>query len=120
MVLYTQTQQDCVAVEVSIAFSNTRVWLVLEDYDINRQTYTVEEEIKSHLVMNISSNPKYIDWLVKNRHLLKKCFDNNVWYISLEHIDGDHKYLRELKYSIAQIVNLSESGYQITITDLKS
>jgi hypothetical protein len=103
MVLYTQTQQDCLAVEVSIAFNSYRVFLVIEDF------MSMHED--GHLkVVSISTNPKYIDWLSSRRNHLKDLFKAGKWFISNEHRDGDKKYLRELKIEISELVNHSDSG----------
>ncbi len=105
MVLYTQTQQDCVAVEVSIALSNDRVWLILEDF-MSRDEVT--------LAVSISSNPKYIDWLNVHKNILRKLMKHKDWFVSPDHTDGDTKYLRELKREISKLVNSSQSAYPIT------
>ena len=107
MVLYTQTEEECVTIEVSIALSNTKVWLILEDFaSRDRET--------SNRVTDISINPKYIDWLNANKNDLAELFIRKDWFISPDHKDGSTKYLRELKQKIAFLVNCSESGYQIT------
>ena len=105
MVLYTQTQQDCVAVEVSIALSNDRVWLILEDF-MSRDELIIAK--------SISSNPKYINWLNANKCNLKKLMKYKDWFVSPDHTDGDTKYLRELKREISKLVNSSQSAYPIT------
>jgi hypothetical protein len=105
MVVYRQTQQDCLAVEVSMALSNDRVWLILEDF-LSRDELVIAR--------SISSNPKYIDWLNANKNNLLELFMRRDWFISPDHKDGSTKYLRELKQEIAELVNSSESAYPIT------
>lgn len=104
MVLYRQTQQDCLAVEVSMALSENRVWLILEDF-LSRDELVIAK--------SISSNPKYIDWLNANKNNLKKLMRYKDWFVSPDHTNGDTKYLSELKREIASLVNSSESAYPI-------
>ena len=106
MVLYRQTQQECIAVEVSIAFNSQRVFLIIEDF----MSMHEDERLK---VVSISTNPKYIDWLASRRNHLKDLFKAGKWFISDEHRDGDTKYLRELKMEISELVNFSDSGLLI-------
>lgn len=106
MVLYRQTHQDCLAVEVSIAFNSQRVFLILEDF----MSMHEDERLK---VVSISTNPKYIDWLSSRRNHLKDLFKAGKWFISNEHRDGNTKYLRELKMEISELVNHSDSGLLI-------
>lgn len=105
MVLYTQIQQECLAVQVSIALSENKVWLILEDF-MSRDELIIAR--------SISSNPKYIDWLNANKNNLLELFIRRDWFVSPDHTNGDTKYLRELKQEIAELVNSSESAYPIT------
>ena len=98
MVLYTQLQDGYTSFQVSIALSTTRVWLILEDFA------SMNEE-NSNRVVSISSNPKYIDWLNANKNNLSELFMNNKWFISPDHRNGSTKYLTELKWEIAYLVN---------------
>ena len=104
MVLYRQTQQECLAVEVSIALSNNRVWLILEDF-MSRDELIIAK--------SISSNPKYIDWLNANKNNLRKLMKYKDWFVSPDHTNGHTKYLTELKREISELVNSSESAYPI-------
>ena len=104
MVLYRQTQQECLAVEVSIALSSNRVWLILEDF-LSRDELVI--------ATSISSNPKYIDWLNANKNNLRKLMKYKDWFVSPDHTNGDTKYLTELKREISELVNSSESAYPI-------
>lgn len=105
MVLYRQTQQDCLAVEVSIALSKERVWLILEDF-MSRDELIIAK--------SISTNPKYIDWLNANNNNLRKLMKYKDWFVSPDHTNGHTKYLNELRREIASLVNSSESAYPIT------
>jgi len=104
MVVYRQTQQECIAVEVSIALSNNRVWLILEDFFSNDELI---------IAKSISSNPKYIDWLNANKNDLRKLMKYKDWFVSHDHTNGSTKYLNELKREISSLVNSSESAYPI-------
>lgn len=53
----------------------------------------------------ISSNPKYVDWLIQNSEtpaLLEYYYINDYWFVDMEQNDFG-KYLRELKYHIKRL-----------------